>query len=627
MRTHRGRTADSASRPAARAACRLLACALLLAAAPAARAMPLDLPVQRAGVQGPIPAYSGQVLEIQLAPAAARAAHPREAGATRATSTPRLGVAAVDAVAASLGATFVPEFAGERAPDGVAGGPDFTAFHIVHLPAGASLADALDRFRALPDVASASPLAVLPVTMFPNDSLFSQQSWLYDTAVPRHDIGAPAGWTVTTGDTSIVIAIIDTGVLADHPDLAGRVAGRHGNLWINWAEANGAPGVDDDVDGYVDDLYGWDFVTGGPAGGIYAATGEDGDVEDNDPNDFAGHGTVVAGIAGALTNDTIGIAGVAPVVRLMPLRIGWLPLGSARPDGAVRMDFAAEAIRYATRKGANVINCSFASAYTAGLDSALSAATQAGVVVVSASGNFGSSNYMATRPDVIAVGATDAGDVYWSGTETGPWLGLVARGTEMASTYLATTGSDSLGYRTPAYVSSITGTSMAAPVVAGVAALVQARQRAAGKPLLTPAAMLQWLRQTGDDVSSENPGQPYLVPRVNMASALQTPLPLAVGAPGTSRPGVHLAARRQPSHGAVTLDWSDAGRVAGEPARIAVYDLSGRVLRSAPLPDALAGTWTWDGRDGANQLLPAGVYFARLSSGSRHATTRVVRLP
>ena len=115
-----------------------------------------------------------------------------------------------------------------------------------------------------------------------------------------------------------------------HPDLGGTVAGLPGQIWTNRAEQGGLAGVDDDGNGYVDDAQGWDFVAlaGVPSGQLYA---EDYLDEDDDPNDYAGHGTMVAGLVGALTDNTIGVAGMAWQVRLMPLRIGWAesssPLG------------------------------------------------------------------------------------------------------------------------------------------------------------------------------------------------------------------------------------------------------------------------------------------------------------
>src|SRR5262249_60196138 len=106
----------------------------------------------------------------------------------------------------------------------------------------------------------------------------------------------PEGWDLEQGDSWIVLAIVDTGVLWSHPDLAA-------NIWRNPGEIPGN-GIDDDHNGYVDDVRGWDFVTG-----VVGSFGEDVSTPDNDPADYAGHGTSVAGIAGALVNNLSGVAG------------------------------------------------------------------------------------------------------------------------------------------------------------------------------------------------------------------------------------------------------------------------------------------------------------------------------
>src|ERR1051326_5151489 len=121
-------------------------------------------------------------------------------------------------------------------------------------------------------------------------------------------------------------------------------------MWINGAEAAGIPGVDDDGNGFIDDYGGWDFVVRPTSG--FAAPGEDARDEANDPYNWGGHGTTIAGIIGAIPGNGIGLAGVVPQVRLMPLRIGWLQSGGPPPSGGVDMSSAAEGIRAAPRHGA-----------------------------------------------------------------------------------------------------------------------------------------------------------------------------------------------------------------------------------------------------------------------------------
>jgi hypothetical protein len=490
----------------------ILLCFMALAPPVSAADRPsLDLPVRypdRSSEHAPMaPAYLGDVLEIQLAPRAAAAARLAARPGIRRLS---LGVPGLDRIARDLGGVwFAPEFQGELPPPPGSGRPDFTSFYIAHLPRGLQLEDALAGFRASSEAAAVGPIAVLPVAatcppgaVCPDDSLWSGSYWFYQDS--RLDIHAPEAWEVTTGDSAVVVAVLDTGVLPYHPDLGGRVAGEFGQIWTNWAEKGGLAGVDDDnnstVDcpGLVDDVHGWDFVDVSPS---ETFSGEDGPDPDDDPNDFAGHGTGVAGLVGALTNNGIGVAGTAWNLRIMPVRMGWF---HADGVGVVRMDFAACAIRYATRMGAQVINCSWASANELGLSAAVAEAARNGVAVVVAAGNYGSPNYLMTRSDVVSVAATDAQDKIAVFSNTGPDVDLAAPGVAMATTWVQATAADSVGMRQPSY-ERLEGTSFSAPLVSGAIALLQARQRALGLKPLHPMAALLRLSETADDISASNP--------------------------------------------------------------------------------------------------------------------------
>lgn len=471
----------------------LMLLVLALGSALPAAALTLDLPVSGPGRGTPVagPAYRGDIFELRLTPAAARIGAGRTVGLTRADA---LGVAGVDRVAALLGGVwFEPEFRGETAPAPGSNQPDFTAFYLAHLPPGLALEDALERFRPLGEVISADPIAVLPVSFMPNDELWPDSWWFYQPGT-RHDIHAPEAWDVSTGDTAVVVAVLDTGVLPYHPDLLGQI-------WTNWVEAGGAPNVDDDGNGFKDDIHGWDFVSYG----ANPQTGEDWRDEDNDPNDFAGHGTAVAGLVGALTDNVIGVAGTVHKVRLMPVRMGWSATNG--PSGVVDMSFAAKAILYATRMGAQVINCSWASLNLSGLDAAVTAAVQAGVTVVYAAGNNNSFHYLGDRDDVIAIAATLDGDNLAGFSNYGTWVDLSAPGAGIRSTFCIQAGTDSLSRRQPSYMGPRDGTSFSAPMAAGVAALVQARYVPPyTHRLLTPRGVQLRLMETADDVSALNPG-------------------------------------------------------------------------------------------------------------------------
>ena len=159
---------------------------------------------------------------------------------------------------------------------------------------------------------------------YPDDPLYQGgEQWYIDA------VNAPAAWDSTTGDTSQIIGVIDTGVDWDHPDLDD-------NIWRNWDEIPDN-GIDDDANGFIDDIRGWDFIN-----------------NDNDPNDDNSHGTHVAGIAAAESNNGIGITGIAWNAKIMPVKM-------LQSSGRGSSSDLAAAIIYASDNGATVINMSLGS--------------------------------------------------------------------------------------------------------------------------------------------------------------------------------------------------------------------------------------------------------------------------
>jgi subtilisin family serine protease len=389
---------------------------------------------------------------------------------------------AVEREASRLGAWLEPEFPNDE--------PPFSRFWIAHLPPDATLGQARGHFATLAEVEDVAPIARVSALAIPNDSLWRFATQFFQSS--RRDIHAPEAWDVTVGDTSVLVAIVDTGVLTDHPDLVEQ-------FYFNRVELEGAPGVDDDANGFIDDFRGWDFVNLPPTSPV--RLGEDGQDEDNEPSDFAGHGTAVAGLVGARTNNRIGVAGTAWRVRLLPLRVGWS--SPTYPSGEGDVSYMARAIRYATRMGAQVINCSFLTAKQPDLEAAVDAAVAAGVTIVTAAGNFGVSHYLAQRGDVISVTATDQEDRATAWATTGPNVDLAAPGNRLPSTSV---DRDDLGHRFPDYTTGATGTSFSAPLVAGAVALLDARRLALHLPPLTPFEIRMRLMDTADDVADRNVG-------------------------------------------------------------------------------------------------------------------------
>jgi subtilisin family serine protease len=474
---------------------------------------------------------------VRLAPGAALRLSQR--GARGATS--RLLIAGVDRVAERLGVRgFHAEFQGPLAGPGT----ELSAFWFADLPENADPHAAAAAFMELEEVAEAHPIAIFPVSGVPNDSLWSISSHLYQDS--RRDVHALEAWSVTRGDSSIVLAVLDTGVLLDHPDLAGQ-------LWKNAAERGGLPGIDDDGNGYVDDIDGWDFVS--MTTGQDAVPLEDWRDEDNDPNDFAGHGTAVSGIAAARSNNTIGITGTAWDIRIMPLRVGWSSPVFAL--GLVDLSFAARAITYAAANGAHVINCSFGSNAQSDFLAAVNAAANAGVLVVFSSGNNGTPAIASQLPGVMSVAATGPADVVTQFSNLHVTVALSAPGQSLPATFIAHAGGDSLSDRQPVYTAGASGTSFSAPIAAAAAALVQSRRVEMGLPLLRPLDMKLLLMETTDAIDPLNSRfTNYGTGRLNAGRALEDGLrSFRVRAAGKAvGPSVAIPALRGESRIAFAMD-------------------------------------------------------------------------
>ncbi len=250
----------------------------------------------------------------------------------------------------------------------------------------------------------------------------------------RRILKLPDAWRVTQGSSEIIVAVVDTGVAVDHPDLAA-------NIWVNRREASGARGVDDDGNGFVDDVYGYDFANS-------RANGLDDHM----------HGTHCAGIIGAQANG-IGIVGVSPRVKIMPLKF-------LKSDGSGDTEAAIRAIDYAVNNGAQVISNSWGGVGRSQLlEAAISRAVSRGVLVVAAAGNEANNNdqrptYPASFPGVIAVASTDEQDQISSFSNYG-----------QSSVFIAAPGSRILSTVPGGKYATLSGTSMAAPQVAGALAL------------------------------------------------------------------------------------------------------------------------------------------------------------
>ena len=366
----------------------------------------------------------------------------------------------------------------------------------LEFPAVPDIREVVKSYANDANVEYAQPVGIHKVSAtIPNDPSFSNQ-W----GLPI--IQAPNAWDITLGDTSIILAIVDTGVDWLHPDLGGSSPYLQGSIWTNWVEYYGTTGVDDDSNGYIDDTRGWDWVNV-TSSDYPPYPGEDGTIPDNNPMDFNGHGTHCAGIASAITDNGVGIAGLGWNCKIMPLRVGWSASYGGYEVGLVDMSFCAQAIYYAALNGASAVNCSWGSSNTGGIEDAVNFASSMGTVVVSSAGNddLSDASFLCSRQDVISVAATDPNDTKASYSSYGYWVDVAAPGgdsppinNEIFSTYFDhTTGSHTYEW--------LRGTSMAAPNVVGLIGLINSQF-----PGLGWQGVKQRVQYTSDNIDLINPG-------------------------------------------------------------------------------------------------------------------------
>lgn len=354
--------------------------------------------------------------------------------------------------------------------------PDI-AVHRYRLPAGTAVADAIAALRNDPRIDYAEPNWLYYLDAIPNDPFYDNynaqandlQKWAMNGIGADRNVNAETAWDVTTGRTDVVIAVIDSGVDLDHPDLAA-------NIWVNSDEVPGN-GLDDDGNGRIDDVNGWDFR--------FEDNNPNPDLGDGIDNDFVGgpdsntfHGTFSASCAAAVGNNAVGLAGASWNCKIMALKI-------FTDDGGAAVSDIADAITYAGANGADVANMSFGGGFSSTVQSAVNFSWSQGTVQVASAGNGNSSSaqYPASLLHVISVGATDSGSVFTGGSgdidgrasfsQYGTTaVDVVAPGTDLVGAAVLSVADGTPG--SPSYFLA-SGTSFSGPLVAGLAALLVSR--------------------------------------------------------------------------------------------------------------------------------------------------------
>jgi thermitase len=318
------------------------------------------------------------------------------------------------------------------------------------------MAMTLSQLRDDPAVLWAEPNGVVSGAFIPNDPYFSDRNKVY---APQQ-IKADLAWDVARGSAGILVAVVDSGIDFSHPDLAGI-------FWSNSGEV-AANNVDDDGNGLVDDVVGWDFVN-----------------KDNAPTDDQGHGTHVSGIIAAGLNNGIGIAGIAAGVKIMPVKV---------LNGANQGTWAdvAAGIIYAADHGAAIINLSLGGITPSQtIAEAVAYAQSRGALVVAAAGNAATDQpfYPAAYLGVLAVAATAPNNTRWTLSNYGSYIAVSAPGATVYSTYWSAAAGSTYQF--------LSGTSMAAPTAAAVAALVLSIN-----PTLTALQVTDILTKTAMDLGA-----------------------------------------------------------------------------------------------------------------------------
>jgi subtilisin family serine protease len=374
--------------------------------------------------------------------------------------------------------------------------PELSSLHL-RLTTDELLSEAIARLQRVPWVVMAEGNPGVRTTLAPNDPFFSTQ------APYLMLIEAPEAWDIETGHDSVLVAILDSGISLEHPDLQGRI-------WtnINETERNG---IDDDGNGCIDDLRGCNFVTKDSADPHCPVPSGSGEVKDDN-----GHGTFIAGIIAATGNNGIGLAGAAPGVTILPVKILDCYGGGTAVD-------AAQGVLYAARNGARVANISFnADGESATLASAIREAhDRYGMVIVAASGNEGKAGvrFPARLPETIAVGSAGLpGDYTKRSTFSnwGPEVAVVAPGLNVVSTVSRELCANWVCVQEQPYAVA-SGTSFAAPMVTSLAALIVSKN-----PFIAPEDVRAMIMRTAVALpAGETPGWAG-AGRIRMQQALKT---------------------------------------------------------------------------------------------------------
>ncbi|MFN0117966.1 MAG: S8 family serine peptidase [Elusimicrobiota bacterium] len=457
---------------------------------------------------------------------------------------------------------------------------------LVPVPKGQTIESFIEQMKSNPYVESAEPNGIMKAFTAPNDPKYDSQYYLNST-----HINIEPAWDITFGNASVVTAVIDTGVDYNHPDI-------NDNMWIN-PSPSGTSGVN----GSRTEL---DFNGDGDCVDSDAELGNE-QCASNDPldnNNPIYHGTRVAGIIAAETNNAAHVAGIARGTRIMAVKC-------LNEEGFGTFSSIADAILYAVNNGANVINLSLGGdGGSSAVSAALEQAFNRDIVVVAAAGNSGNASavsFPASVEKVIAVGATTSTDALAFFSSTGNSLDLVAPGVGIVS-LRSTNQSDG---------NDIDGTSFSSPMVAGVAALIKSL-----KPNMSLLDVTKYLNFTADDLGATGFDHSFGFGRLNATKALQAVNSGTIFTANPSSPNKSFPYPNpfNPStHG--TMSISIPSQLGSSGIEITILTLSGEKVKT------ISGTNAWDGKNEDGNIVSSGLYFyiAKTSLGETKGKLTVLK--
>jgi len=439
-------------------------------------------------------------------------------------------------------------------------------------------------------------------TIVPDDTIYPNM-WHLNQA-NGNDIDAALAWDITTGDPSVIVAVLDSGVDWVHEDL-GLGADAYQNIFLNpgedaWTDPNDPStgnGVDDDGNGLIDDWKGYNF------GNNYNDARQD-----QSGNRFF-HGSHVSGIVAGKTNNGVGVSGVAGGWNDQGAQILACAVGITGPNGSILDD----AILYAAEIGAGQVQLSLSVGQSSAIDDAIDMAyDNFGVIIVNASGNNGSSSgvgYPASHPKCWAIGATTQSDLRASFSNHGTNLFISAPGTDIWSTQLTTQGS---------LYNTSSGTSFASPIASGIIALMKSVN-----PGITQAEVQQVLIDTAEKVGGYdydwNPSDPghsreLGYGRLNAFAAVQAAQLLSVEDFGT---GNLFTLSPNPASDFIQIRLND---VEADDLAISIYTINGReVYAQDKIANPGSGILSV-----SVENLASGLYILQMSDKSSVSTAKFV---